>query len=102
MKKICPVCGESFETRGNYHLYCSAHCRKIHHKQVYYDKKRQQPQAKPGEKILRVFLCCKCHKMVTVTNPKDRRTKFCSPRCEKLYWKHPHKEIKITEELIAI
>ena len=98
MKKICPVCGATFETRGNYHLYCSIHCRKQHHKQVYYDKARRQPVPEPGEQILRSFYCNKCHKLVLVTSKKDKRTKFCSPRCEKLYWKHPRKEVKIPLE----
>lgn len=96
MKKICPVCGTTFETRGNYHIYCSAHCRKVHHKKVYYDKTRQQPTVEPGKRILRSFNCNKCHKLVLITSEKDRRTKFCSPRCEKLYWKHPRKEVKIS------
>mgnify|MGYP002100320556 CR=1 FL=1 len=44
--------------------------------------------------ILRQFRCKKCHELVTVVNKHDRRTIFCSPRCEKLYWKHPKKMIK--------
>ena len=43
--------------------------------------------------ILRQFRCKKCHELVTVVNKHDRRTIFCSPRCEKLYWKHPKKII---------
>ena len=43
--------------------------------------------------ILRQFRCKKCHELVTVVNKHDRRTIFCSPRCEKLYWKHPKKMI---------
>ena len=35
--------------------------------------------------ILRQFRCKKCHELVTVVNKHDRRTIFCSPRCEKLY-----------------
>lgn len=35
--------------------------------------------------------------LVLITDEKDKRKKFCSPHCEKLYWKHPHKP-KITQE----
>ena len=35
MKKICPICYQIFESKGVHHIYCSVHCRKIHHKKVY-------------------------------------------------------------------
>lgn len=92
MNKICPVCHASFEARGNYHVYCSIRCRKIHHKEVYYDKRKKIPEPKPGEKILRQFYCKKCFNLVLITNEKDKRQKFCSPRCERLYWKHRRKD----------
>ena len=97
MKKVCPVCHKVFETSGNYQLYCSVRCRKIHHKEVYYDRTRPIPQYVVGDKVLREFRCNKCHKLVLVTSEKDRRRKFCSPHCEKLYWKHPRKP-KIEEK----
>lgn len=95
MKKVCPICNKLFEAKKKSQLYCCVYCRKIHHKRVYYDKNRDMPIYE-FEKILRVFECKKCKKIVLVTNKLDRRTKFCSPRCEKLYWKHPelHKDNK--------
>lgn len=33
-------------------------------------------------------ICKKCKNKVTVINKIDRRTVFCSPHCERLYWKH--------------
>lgn len=90
MEKVCPVCHKVFVVRGNYHIYCSVYCRKQHHKIVYYDKNRKIPEPSPEDKELRRFHCRKCHKLVIVTSVKDRRRKFCSPHCEKLYWKHPH------------
>ena len=98
MKKICPVCHTVFESRGNYHIYCSVHCRKVHHKLIYYSKDREEPIPQPGDKVLRRFFCNKCHKLVLVTSEKDRRRKFCSPHCEKLYWKHPRKEFRLQTE----
>lgn len=100
MNKICPVCHNTFEARNNRQIYCCSHCRKIHHKTVYYDKKRPEHEYVQNAKIIRTFFCNKCKKQVFVTNPKDRRTKFCSPRCEKLYWKHPHKKLETTQNII--
>lgn len=44
---------------------------------------------KDNEPILRQFHCEKCRVLVTIKSIKDKRKKFCSPHCEKLYWKHP-------------
>ena len=30
----------------------------------------------------------RCGKQVVVTQGADKRRKFCSPHCERLYWKH--------------
>ena len=38
-----------------------------------------------------LFRCLKCGKLVRVTEPTDRRIKFCSAHCERLYWKHSKK-----------
>ncbi|HJF84337.1 MAG TPA: hypothetical protein K8V65_01540 [Megamonas hypermegale] len=91
MKKVCPVCHTVFEVNGNRQIYCSVRCRKAHHKKVYYDRTRPIPQYEVGAKVLREFRCCKCDKLVLVISKNDKRRKFCSPHCEKLYWKHPHK-----------
>lgn len=90
MKKICPICYQIFESKRVHHIYCSVHCRKVHHKRVYYDKKRPVPQYNNGDTVLLEFKCKRCNKLVCIVNEWDRRKKFCSPRCEKLYWKHSH------------
>ncbi|HJE82523.1 MAG TPA: hypothetical protein K8V17_03710, partial [Megasphaera stantonii] len=41
-----------------------------------------------GGKVLRSFRCIRCGKWVVVTQGADKRRKFCSPHCERLYWKH--------------
>ncbi len=89
MKKICPVCLNTFETIYTFQKYCCIHCRKIHYKKIYYNKPRIISNIEDNEPISKQFYCKKCHILVTVTNIKDRRKKFCSPHCEKLYWKHP-------------
>ena len=58
-------------------------------KKIYYNKPRIISNIEDNEPISKQFYCKKCHILVTVTNIKDRRKKFCSPHCEKLYWKHP-------------
>lgn len=93
LKKICPVCHRVFEAKGRHHIYCSAHCRKAHHKLIYYDKNRKVETHKEEDNanVIRKFVCKKCHKIVLITDERDRRRKFCCPHCEKLYWKHPEK-----------
>lgn len=96
LNKICPVCHQSFEARRKDQAYCTYYCRKKHHKETYYSKNRIVEDINDEENtgvILRQFRCKKCHELVTVVNKHDRRTIFCSPRCEKLYWKHPKKII---------
>ncbi|MBD9295603.1 MAG: hypothetical protein EGS06_01140 [Megamonas funiformis] len=96
LNKICPVCHQSFEARRKDQVYCTYYCRKKHHKETYYSKNRIVEDINDEENtgvILRQFRCKKCHELVTVVNKHDRRTIFCSPRCEKLYWKHPKKMI---------
>ena len=98
MRKICPVCHESFEVKSTRRIYCSVRCRKLHHKEVYYDRERPIPIYEVGDKVLRTFVCRKCGLLVMVTSKTDKRTKFCSPHCERLYWKHPEKYRKEEEK----
>lgn len=95
LNKICPVCHQSFEARRKDQVYCTYYCRKKHHKETYYSKNRivEDFNDEDTHVILRQFRCKKCHELVTVVNKHDRRSIFCSPRCEKLYWKHPKKII---------
>ena len=94
ISKICPVCHQSFKAKRSTHIYCCSHCRKKHHKEVYYNYHTHQSVEKLtiNTHILRQFICKKCKNKVTVINKTDRRTVFCSPHCERLYWKH--KKIK--------
>ena len=92
MEKICPVCHKVFEVTGNNHVYCSVRCRKQHYSKVYYEAKPKEAAEKAGGEEIRRFRCCKCHKLVIVTDKKDKRRKFCSPVCEKRYWRHPNKK----------
>ncbi len=90
INKICPVCNSIFKTAYKHKIYCNTHCRKIHHKQIYYNKNRtiEDISNENIPIIIRQFICKKCKKEVLVKSQKDRRTVFCSPHCEKLYWKH--------------
>ena len=42
----------------------------------------------------REAVCPVCGKPVAVTDPNDRRSRFCSGRCERLYWRHRRTEKK--------
>lgn len=81
----CPVCGREFTANRVTQKYCSARCR-------LYAYRHQARTAEPeltGRTILRTFRCIRCNEQVNVTRQEDKRTKFCSSRCERLYWKHP-------------
>lgn len=85
---VCPVCGKRFLADRYTQRYCSARCRKnAHHQETGEDR-----AGPPGGKIIRRFACAHCGKPVTVTDPNDKRSKFCSGRCERLYWKHRRTE----------
>lgn len=84
-QRVCIVCGKRFDVWRVTQRYCSAKCRRYanrHDELCTYNKDEE------GEKVLWSFSCVKCGKIVEVRSPNDRRTKFCSRRCEKLYWKH--------------
>ena len=83
-KAICPVCGKEFEADRITQKYCSNYCRRYAHRHGVNDHGRSSRK----KEALRAFHCLKCGKLVRVTEATDRRTKFCSAHCERLYWKH--------------
>ena len=68
------------------HRYCSAVCRRYAYRHRHEDE--TPPSQRAGGKVLRSFRCIRCGKQVVVTQGADKRRKFCSPHCERLYWKH--------------
>ena len=81
---ICPVCGKHFTAGRRTQRYCSTACRKYD-----YRKRPREAEAVPdGAPVIRSFRCLRCGALVSVTDPSDRRKKFCSSHCERLYWKH--------------
>lgn len=83
--KVCDVCGASYEAVRKSQRYCSQKCRRYGNR---HDEFVRSDIWLSGEKEIRRFNCVKCGKVVRVTSPDDRRTKFCSRRCEKRYWRH--------------
>ncbi len=84
----CPVCGRTFTPIRSVQKYCSIACRRYANRHGANDVRGAMPAAAP---VIREFHCLKCGEIVRVTNPSDGRMKFCSQRCEKLYWKHSKK-----------
>lgn len=84
-EKACIVCGKPFEQKRASQKYCSATCRKRANRTD--GIAPRDAWTSEGEEI-RSFACVKCGTVVRVTSMDDRRTKFCSHRCERLYWKH--------------
>ena len=85
---VCPVCGRAFELRGANHVYCTKSCEK---KAYYRGTNNEMTSAALSTRVPRTLNCAKCGKEVTVRDPCDQRTRFCSERCERLYWKKPHR-----------
>lgn len=83
-KAECPVCGKEFEAGRITQKYCSAYCRRYAHRHGVNNHGRSSRK----KEALRTFRCLKCGRLVRVTESTDRRTKFCSAHCERLYWKH--------------
>lgn len=74
----CRICGRPYERKTVTQRYCSRRCR-----QKACDRGLTQ-----RESI--VFQCAKCGKtVVTESERRDMRTRFCSQVCEKKYWRHP-------------
>ena len=46
-------------------------------------------QYKPGDAVIREFICKKCGRDVMIVDKKDRRTVFCSASCERRFYRHP-------------
>ncbi|WP_276837095.1 hypothetical protein [Megasphaera stantonii] len=84
---VCPICGKEFLADRATQKYCSSYCRRYAHRHGANNHVRPPKDAE----ALRSFHCIKCGRLVRVTEPTDRRTKFCSAHCERLYWKHSKK-----------
>ncbi len=57
-----------------------------------YRKQPGRPAHAAGQgAVLRFFTCARCGRVILVTDENDRRRKFCSPHCERMYWKHKKK-----------
>ena len=88
---VCPICGVEFVADRVTQKYCSSYCRRYAHRHGANNHVRPPKDAE----VLRTFRCIKCGRLVRVTEPTDRRTKFCSSHCERLYWKHSKKVTSI-------
>ena len=86
MKRIakCPVCGTVFIAGRRTQKYCSPFCRRYAHRYGLIER----VVSADGANALRTFQCVRCGKIISVTDERDKRTKFCSAHCERLYWKH--------------
>lgn len=79
----CLNCNEEFTPLTVVQKYCCVQCRRM------YNSTHKMDDAYPSI----TFQCRHCgKKVVTEGGSKDKRTTFCSHRCEKNYWKHPHYE----------
>lgn len=87
-KTKCPVCGAEFTPYNKSHIYCSRNCG---YKARYHglSDKYRAAAFEPRE-----FECSCCGHTVEVTDPKDKRERFCCAACERKYWRditrHPN------------
>ena len=84
-QRICKGCGQTFTPDSARQIYCSPICRQRHWNKY---GKDEESRAKTGP-VIREFYCKKCGALVQVRSESDKRTAFCSRRCNKLYFKHP-------------
>lgn len=92
--KKCPVCGKEFTPRHKRQKYCSPSCCRYANRHGGKTFDGTVIISNPNKPAIRVFLCKHCGEEVRVTEELDMRTKFCSQRCENLYWKHSKKHKK--------
>jgi uncharacterized Zn finger protein len=81
---VCPACGREFTARRVTQKYCSTACRLW----AYRHRPNIHASLPAKGKILRTFRCLRCGEVVSVRSAADKRMKFCSSHCERLYWKH--------------
>lgn len=81
--KNCEMCGKPFTAKHKNRRFCSDACRRL----AYRKQPKLHPENEDGP-VLRSSTCARCGKLVKVTSLYDRRKKFCSSHCERLYWKH--------------
>ena len=84
----CAICGKEFERSADYQIYCSTTCQN----KARWQRKRYLGGTKPSTLRDSIeFECTNCGKHV-VTDPDayDKRSRFCSARCEKQYWRHKY------------
>lgn len=80
MKTICPQCGCEFTAALN-KIFCSVKCQ----------AKYNRTKGAAGYPTIE-FSCAKCGRLVVTDGKGDKRSRFCSPECEKKYWRHPPHE----------
>lgn len=87
-KRRCPVCGASFYPHQVAQKYCCQDCCRYANRHGGRAFGGTPIISDPNKPAIRVFLCKHCGEEVRVTEDNVLRTKFCSQRCENLYWKH--------------
>lgn len=79
MNRVCPNCGKMFEPVNSNQLYCCKRCQ-----WTYVNRHKH------GVGYASVtFTCAMCGHTVVTEGGRDKRSRFCSPECEKRYWRHP-------------
>ena len=79
---VCAVCGREFTADRVTQKYCSSYCRRYAHRHGANNHVRSSRK----KEALRTFRCLKCGKLVRVTEPKDKRTTFCSQACREKWF----------------
>ena len=91
---ICVECGKDFPQLAINQIYCCARCGEKY--------RRKNPALTRYPSIS--FNCSFCGKAVVTDGKNDKRTRFCSEKCEKKYWRHPpteHSALRNTPEKLC-
>lgn len=81
MKRICRICGKTFETCKN-ELFCSPECRRENHRRKERERHAASYEQRKHEKPLLKMRCEECGKEFTTRNSTQR---FCSAQCSGNY-----------------
>lgn len=82
MIKYCENCGRDFIATRKSDKFCSSECAKV----GYYKRPLREDNL-PSTMAIRKFECKCCGREVFVFYPDDKRECFCTPFCEKKFWR---------------
>lgn len=86
-ERICKNCKQKFIPHRYNQRFCGVACSIDWYKHGYYESHPVRKQPDGELPVIRDFYCRHCGTHVMVVDEDDHRTVFCTPQCEKKYWR---------------